>query len=185
MTKAQVRALVRKLGVEANDALFRLADVLLIVHRNGFHYEWGWKSWTDYVESEVGIPVGASYELLTIARWANRYGITRAQRQRLAVLGRCKVAALTKLARKDNVDEWLGYAYENTVAKLKRLAKGVHDKNAPKTVAVWLHAEHRRDFREAMKLAQHKLGDDVIQSELMGEICAFYIRNKKLRERLG
>lgn len=182
MNRAQVRTLARKLGIEANSALFRLADILFIVHQNGFYHEWGWKAWYDYVESEVGISTAASYELMQIARWANRYGFTRAQRKKLAPLGRCKVAALTKLARKDNVDEWLEYAAENTVRKLKRMAKGVHDANAPQTVAVWLHAEHRRDYRNAMNMARDKLGD-VIQGELLGDICAFYIKNKKLPTR--
>jgi hypothetical protein len=182
MNKAQVRALARKLGTEANDALFRLADILLIVHNNGFYHGWGWRAWGDYVESEVGISTAASYELMQIARWANRYGLTKAQRNRLAPLGRCKVAALTKLARKDNVDDWFDYATENTVRKLKAMAKGIHDANAPQTVAVWLHAQHRRDYQDAMNIARDKLGD-VIQGELLGDICAFYIRNKKLRTR--
>jgi len=182
MTKAQVRALARKLGREVNDALFRLADILWVVHRNSFHQNWGWKTWKDYVESEVGVPVGASYELLVIARWTSRYGITKSQRERLATLGRCKVAALTKLARKDNVGEWLEYALDEPVSKLRAMAKGVHDANAPKTVAVWLHAEHRREYREAMTLAKQKLGYDVIQGELLHEICAFYVQHKRRKK---
>jgi len=181
MNKAQVRALARKLGMEVNDALFRLADILSIVHRNGFYHDWGWTNWSDYVENEVGISTAASYELLLIARWANRYGLTRAQRNRLSVLGRCKVAALTKLARKDNVDEWFDFAAENTVRKLKSMARGIYDKNAPQTVAIWLHAETRRDYHEAMTLARDKLGD-VIQSDLMGDICAFYIAKNRIKK---
>lgn len=181
--KDQLRQLARSLGVEANDALFRLADVLLLIHRNNFHYSWGWKSWTEYVENEVGVHVGASYELLLIARWANRYNLTNKQRKQLSTLGRCKVAVLTKLARKDNVEEWLEYAEVHTIRKLRAMAKGIPDSRAPKTVAVWLHAEHRRDYQEALKLAQNKLGADVIQSELIGEICAFYIKHKRVQKR--
>ncbi len=182
MNKAQVRSLARKLGTEANDALFRLADILSMVHLNGYYHDWGWRAWYDYVESEVGISTAASYELMQIARWANRYALTKAQRNKLAPLGRCKVAALTKLARKDNVDEWLEYATTNTVRKLKRMAKGIHDDNAPQNIAVWMHAHHRREYRDAMNVARDKLGD-VIQGELLGDICSFYLKHKKLRTR--
>jgi hypothetical protein len=182
MKKSQIRSLAKSLARSANGCLFRLGDVLGMIHRNEFYRDWGWHSWTDYVEDEVGISISTAYELMHVARWAAQYQLTVSQRKKLSALGRTKVAALTKLARKDNLDQWFSYAASASCGRLKALSKGRMYFLSPKTVSVWMHRENLSSYEEALTLARSDYGD-MAQGELLGAVCDYYVAAIKQRKK--
>jgi len=184
-TKADLRRLVRSLAGNAHGELMRLGEVLLAIRGGQFHYEWGWDTWADYAENEVGLTAGVTYELMAIARWASDQRLLKAQRETLARLGRCKAVLLARMGpHREGADHWLRWAREHTVAELRARVYGEPVEAAPKTVAFWMDGRQRRVLTRAMNKAKREVGEE-FHGELLATICQGYLAKIKAARRAG
>jgi hypothetical protein len=176
MADTNWRKLARDLGRAANAELFRLGDVLHIIHANRLYYDWGHTNWGIYVEGEVGIPEGTAYRLMKIARWMGREGFSKADRGRIAALGQCKAEVLVRLVDKDNLETWLEWARVHSVAELRVQARE-HGKPVFGTKAFWINRTHRRFIERAVREAM-RTGAKT-QGEALSMICEGYVVTAK------
>jgi len=184
-TKADLRRLARNLAGNAHGELMRLGEVLRAIRGGQFHYEWGWDTWADYVENEVGLTAGITYELMAIARWSSDQRLLKAQREALARLGRCKAAILARMGpRRESADYWLRWARGHTVSELRARAYGESMETAPKTVAFWMDGRQRRVLIRAMNRAKREVGEEY-HGELLATICQGYLAKIKAARKAG
>jgi hypothetical protein len=178
-TKQDLRRIARTLSGKAHDELMRLGEVLLAISAGRFYYNWGWNTWAEYTENEVGLYPGATYELMAIARWCGYHRFTKKQRSQVARLGRCKAALIARMSPgKQSADWWVAWAKDHTVAELRAQVYGESAKTAPKTVAFWMYGRQRKVLARAMKRAKREIGDDY-HGELLYTICQGYLAKAK------
>lgn len=178
-TKSDLRRIARTLSGKAHDQMMRLGEVLLAISGGQFYYDWGWNTWAEYAENEVGLYAGGTYELMAIARWCNNHRLTKKQRGQVARLGRCKGALIARLGpSKQSADWWIGWARDHTVAELRAQVWGEPVDAAPKTMAFWMSGRQRKVLKRAMKAAAREIGDD-FNGELLATICQGYLAKAK------
>ena len=174
-----LRRLARKLGKSINAEMMRLGEVLAAIHGGQFFHDWGYKTWADYVESEVGIGVATSYDLLSITRWVRARRLTKAQRTRFMGLGRCKMAALSRMAEGADIEAWLGAAERETVSRLRGLVNGEFWHETRRAARCWMTEAERRSVERALRIARDKQGDDLIRGELLSHIREVYYQQER------
>jgi len=183
MSKQNLRTMARTLAARAHDNMLRLGNVLVAINANGEHYGWGYTTWKDYVEKEIGLHAGATYELMQISRWLQHERFTKERREAIVRLGRCKASALARMeCDASKIDYWLKEAPKLTVAEMREAVFSVPE-NAPKAVGFWLHASQRKVVRRALKAAGDKHGFEYMGDQLEA-ICDDYLkRNAQKRRR--
>jgi len=181
--KTQMRQLARKLGKEASTKMIGLGEVLQVIRNNRWHVEWGFCTWTDYIEDEVGTSVGSAYEWMSIAAWANDKKLDKKLREQLIALGRCKAYQLSRMAGNLPAKRWIEKAEDMTVQQLRSINMAETPQHAPKTIGLWMHGEDRREMEHAIKLARRET-DGTWNGELLGYICReFNAQRAKKRKR--
>jgi hypothetical protein len=183
--KTQMRQLARKLGKETSTKMMGLGEVLQVIRNNRWYMEWGFATWTDYIEDEVGIGVGSAYEWMSIAKWASDKGLDKKLRDKLIELGRCKAYQLSRMyvSGAATAKTWIEKAETMTVQQLRSINMAETPQHAPKTIGLWMHGEDRREMEHAIKLARRET-DGTWNGELLGYICReFNAQRAKKRKR--
>lgn len=179
MQSSELRRIARDLGKSINNEMFRLGETLSAISGAQFYYEWGFTTWADYVEGEVGIGVGTSYDLISITRWIHAEKLSKGQRERLLSLGRCKAALLSRLHRGVSVDAWPNVAAEHTVHQLRGLVFGEIGAELKRAAGFWMTERQRRAVERAIKVARQRHGDELVRGDLLAHICEEYYRQEK------
>jgi len=169
---SDIRRLARKLARDSHDALLRLANVLNVIHCDQYYYEWGYDSWQDYVENEIGTYVGASYELMRISRWIQRERPTAEQKRRIISLGRCKASVLARGIRNQDLNEWLDLARKITLPELRDKVNG--KRNGHLTIGVWATKTQNKVIRRAIAVAGEQGGGEIM-GERLAAVCGDYL----------
>jgi hypothetical protein len=133
-TGKEERADLRKKVIEARDSIdtarWTLAEALYEVHDKTVYRLWGYSSWEQYVESEVGMTVRTAHYLTSIHGWfsvdlAKKLSSEKMDelRERLRKLGWTKVRSLVRIADAENVSEWVDRAEKMSSADLEETVK--------------------------------------------------------------
>lgn len=169
--RTELRRTARDLGKRVNAEMLALGDVLTIIHSGQLYYHWGYTAWQDYIDEEIGVHVAATYELMSISRWMAREQIAKKQRERLAALGRCKAAIVSKMARKGTLDTYLDLAERSTIHQLRAMCSGEREADSPKVVSFWMDGVQRRELERAMKKARGMCVGEPTNGVLLAEVC--------------
>lgn len=133
-TGKEERADLRKRVIDARDSIdqarWTLAEALHKVHEESVYRIWGYTSWEQYIESEVGMTVRTAHYLTSIHNW---FSVKLAKalssdkldelRGKLRKLGWTKVRSLVRIADASNVDGWVERAEGLSSAELEETVK--------------------------------------------------------------
>lgn len=183
-TPEALRRLARDMAKKINAELIRLSNVLLVIHSNRYWEDWGYASWSDYARTEVGMPPGASYNLLRIARWTAQHRPTRSQREALASLGRVKAYLIARVAVKADAEKWMEVARSMTAEQL-RTRIVTNGKSEAKHFGFRLNLTQQRKLARAFRILRSRYSDpdDATQAMLLADLCDDLIESEKRAKR--
>ncbi len=102
--KAEVRSDIVELVSSITKNYFQLAALLHDVRQNSYYIAWGFRTWREYAETEVGIGARKADYLVQIYDWFGSMGANA--QQWVEGLGWTKAKELVGVVDEQNIDEW-------------------------------------------------------------------------------
>lgn len=102
--KPEVRGRVVELVSSITKNYFQLAALLHDVRQNSYYIAWGFRTWREYAETEVGIGARKADYLVQIYDWFGSMGADA--QQWVEGLGWTKAKELVGVVDEQNIDEW-------------------------------------------------------------------------------
>lgn len=115
--RQEIQEIVQQMG----DNMFSLSEKLFEVYSHMTYLKWGYKTWREYVESEIQFKLRKAQYYVSIWNWFGN--LPQVVRDKVMVLGWSKVSVLVGVVDEDNVDEWVALAKEMTHEQLILEAK--------------------------------------------------------------
>lgn len=115
--REEIQQIVKRMGED----LFELCKALYEVYSHMMYLKWGYKTWKEYVESEIQFKLRKAQYYVAIWNWFGE--LPDDVREKVASLGWSKVSLLVGVVDEDNVDEWVEKASEMTCEQLAQEAK--------------------------------------------------------------
>jgi hypothetical protein len=130
---AKARARARELAVDIDHGYMELAEILYLVKDTAdeddnpaklpLYKSWGFKTFEDYVNAELGFSVRKAQRLRYIyfKLEVELAGLDEALKKRIKALGWSKVRELALILTLENAEEWTKLAEENSFRDLEKL----------------------------------------------------------------
>ncbi len=199
---AKLRSAVIRSRETIDEARWNLAEALYKIHDMSAWANWGYGSWKDYVEREVGSTVRTAQYLTSMFHYftiqllddvkdcdqddpkfvdaiKRRDDIIR----ELKPLGWTKAKSLVGVIRRDNADEWIEKAKDSSSSDLESKAKialnkdkggGGEDIEPMKKVTLSLSESQYEIYENALELAGTKL-ESSKRGHLLSMICQDFL----------
>lgn len=177
-----LRRIARDLGKQLGRDYLRLGTVLGAIKRAKLYARWGYSSFADYVETEVGICYTTAWRVVRLDAFTVRERLSKAERDKLAELGVSKASIVAGVAKKATLGIWLVRARKQTISGLQAEASGRRPDDAPKAVGIWLHGHQRKTLARALDIAIDE-SDTGYQGEALAIICEEFINARKPRRK--
>lgn len=118
----EVRDRINQVKDTIETSYAELAQLLYEVQEQGFFIQYGFESFREYAEQELGIGYRKARYLVVIAAAVARAGVPW---DRVVSIGWTKMRTIAKLMTPSNAEEWLGRAENSTQDQLLELTKNV------------------------------------------------------------
>lgn len=177
MATKNIRALAKTAAKNSQQQQMILSHLLVEIRERNLAATWGYSSWEEYVEVELGIGLTESYELMSIARWVQRIHLTKVQEETVHGLGRSRAYLLSRsTATKESLSEYVKMARTHTVTDLRNLIY-TKELGGPKTVSFWLMLGEQRQVSAALTKAADLLpnGKESRLGEQLVVICDSFL----------
>lgn len=178
---AEIRDRLKELKTRFTQTYFEFGAVLQRAYELGAHRGWGFATWKEYVESELGMSERRVQYLLSIHRWFSKVLKDHPHvRQRVEHLGWSKVRLLVGVVDETNVDEWVARAEKMTLAALEEFIKELKKGKDPKegaekltTLSLRLYPEQMANVEDALELAK-EIAESDKRGHLIDLICTTF-----------
>ena len=119
ITPAQeIRNKIQEIKIKLQEGFFDLGPLLHEVWKEKYWQEWGYHSWQEAVEKEVGISYRVAQYLISIWVWCAYKKNSPELYNKLKEIGWTKAKELAGFITPENADEWIKRAKESTAIKL-------------------------------------------------------------------
>lgn len=176
-----IRENLQRLKLVYTQTYFEFGAVLQRAFELSAHKTWGFNTWQEYVEGELGMSERRVRYLLSIHRWFSKVLKDHPHvKQRIEHLGWSKVKLLVGIVDETNVDEWVERAESMSLVALEEFVKGLKDGKAPKegaehlaAVTFRLYPDQATNVEEAMELAG-EIAESDKRGHLLDLICTTF-----------
>lgn len=171
---------VIRLRRDVERSYFKIGGLLYKISREFWYKKWGYETFKDYVEQEVGFSVRKAQFLIGIWNWFVVQVGDKTVIEKVAQLGWSKAAVLVGVVTKHNVDAWVEKGKQLTVAGLNAEARMVLE-NRPVEQAeraerkgFLLHNDQIDAVEEAINVAC-RIGNTDKQGQALSLICTEFL----------
>lgn len=177
------RLYVSKKAIDSE--FFVLAGLLTRAFDLGAHKDWGYQTWKEYVEVELGMSVRKAQYLMQLWQWFALKIKDPSVRQKVKEIGWTKAKELVGICNEDNVDEWVEIAAQSSVKDLAEKVKDafsdskrdILDKEEPRrSFSVVLVGEQWENVQRAMTIAEEVTGSNK-KGHLLDLIATDFVTN--------
>jgi len=177
----EIREHLQELKGRFTRTYFEFGEVLQRAYELGAHKTWGFPTWKEYVEEELGMSERRCQYLLSIHKWFNKVLKDHPHvRQRVEHLGWSKVRLLVGVVDETNVDEWVARAEKMTLAALQEFIKELKAGKTPSdetekltTLSIKLYPEQVANVEDALELAK-EIAESDKRGHLIDLICTTF-----------
>lgn len=170
------RKMLSEMTEDVDYTEFKIGGILSVVQTEGWYSDYGFESFSEYVEEEFGMKYRKAAYLISIYN-----GLVEANVpwEKVAHLGWSKLKELAGLLNEDNVDEWVKKAEELSVkaliAYIKSLNSDYDEESSPTTNMTFKVHEDQKETIEAALAKGKKAASTDANTVALEMICLEYL----------
>lgn len=122
---ADIRQRVLELRHQVEDSYWELSQVVYGVYKESLYQNWGFKTWKDWVETELDFAVRKAQYLVSIQDWFGK--MSPSVQTWIHSLGWTKAKELVRVVDNNNAAEWQKRIEGKTLTQIVEMVKGKGD----------------------------------------------------------
>jgi len=177
MAPDEIRKRILMLKMVVDVSYFEMGGYLYWVQKKGYWKAWGYNSWTDYVEREVGFSLRKVEYLQKIWYWIDSMEVPIEKKKELVALGWDKTKEVAGIVDSKNIDEIIKMGDKSSLefkAEVKRKFKQQPNVGTQQRFHVYLWEDQHATVLDAIEKAK-ELGNTDRIGHALSLICLSWL----------